>query len=44
VYAEHPQVVEELTAILRRLVERGRSTPGADQANTGGTSWPGLPW
>jgi arylsulfatase A len=44
VVPEHPEVVEELTAILRRYVERGRSTPGPAQANTGGTSWPGLPW
>ena len=44
VYAEHPEVVKELTAILRRFVERGRSTPGPAQANTGGVSWPGLPW
>lgn len=44
VYAEHPEVVKELTAILRRFVEHGRSTPGPAQANTGGVSWPGLPW
>jgi len=44
VCADHPEVVEELTAILRRFVQRGRSTPGPVQANTGGTSWPGLPW
>jgi len=44
VVAEHPEVVKQLTAILRRFVERGRSTPGPAQANTGGTSWPGLPW
>lgn len=44
VYTKHPEVVEELTAILRRFVERGRSTPGPSQTNTGGTSWKGLPW
>jgi arylsulfatase A len=44
VYADHPDVVRDLTAILRRFVERGRSTPGPAQTNTGGTSWPGLPW
>ena len=44
VVAEHAEVVEELTAILRRYVERGRSTPGTARANAGGTSWPGLPW
>ena len=43
-YAQHPELVDELTAILRRYVERGRSTPGPAQANTDGISWPGLPW
>ena len=44
VYKDHPEVVKELTGVLRRFVERGRSTPGPVQANTGGTSWPRLPW
>jgi len=44
VYADHPEVVDELNAILRRFVQRGRSTPGPTQVNTGGTSWPSLPW
>lgn len=44
VYTDHPQVVEELTAVLRRFVEQGRSTPGPAQANFGGAAWAGLPW
>jgi len=44
VYKDQPEVVAELTAVLRRFVEQGRSTPGPKQVNTGGTSWPGLPW
>ena len=44
VYAEHPDVVRELTALLRNIVEQGRSTPGQPQRNTGAPSWPQLPW
>ena len=32
---EHPEVVTELIDLLAEQVERGRSTPGADQANHG---------
>lgn len=32
---EHPEVVQRLTALLARYVDRGRSTPGAPQANDG---------
>jgi len=43
--ADHPEVVKELTSLLRRVVEKGRSTPGAPQKNHGGaTWWKGLPW
>jgi arylsulfatase A-like enzyme len=35
VHAEHPEVVAELTELLQSHVDRGRSTPGADQANNG---------
>ncbi len=31
--AEHPEVVERLTALLRQYVARGRSTPGEPQKN-----------
>ena len=33
--AEHPEVVHELTTLLQSYVDRGRSTPGEVQANTG---------
>jgi arylsulfatase A-like enzyme len=33
VAAEHPQVVEELQALLKRYIDEGRSTPGAAQKN-----------
>ena len=43
--ADHPELVKELTADLRRIVERGRSTPGPKQPNHASAAWwPGLPW
>ena len=43
--ADHPEVVDQLTADLRQIVEQGRSTPGPQQANHAGARWwPGLPW
>ena len=33
VYAEHPQRVKDMIAILKHFVDRGRSTPGARQTN-----------
>lgn len=33
VYEDHPGVVEQLTALLQRYVDEGRSTPGERQAN-----------
>lgn len=50
VYADHPDVVEALTALLARYVETGRSTPGVPQPNTGSPDWtppirpPRGPW
>ncbi len=45
VQSEHPDVVRELTADLRRVIEQGRSTPGPRQPNDQGQVWwPGLPW
>ena len=42
---DYPEIVQELTAILRESIERGRSTPGAPQKNHGGAIWwNGLPW
>jgi len=42
---QHPEVVKELTSILKNAVETGRSTLGAPQKNHAGAQWwPGLPW
>lgn len=42
---DYPEIVKELTAILRGYIEKGRSTPGAPQKNHGGAIWwKGLPW
>ncbi len=41
----HPEMVGELTGILRRYIEKGRSTPGTAQKNHDGAIWwRGLPW
>jgi hypothetical protein len=32
-YAERPEIVAELTALLARYVREGRSTPGPKQVN-----------
>ena len=43
--AQKPELVKQLTADLRALVEAGRSTPGPRQKNHGGRLWwRGLPW
>ena len=43
--AEHPEVVEQLTAELREAIEHGRSTSGPEQPNHAGARWwQGLPW
>ena len=43
--ADYPQVVQQLTADLRQVIQQGRSTPGPKQPNhAGATWWPGLPW
>ncbi len=44
IYAEHPDVVAELKALLTQYVADGRSTPGAQQENTGGIAWEQLWW
>lgn len=41
----YPEVVTELTGILRGFIEKGRSTPGKPQQNHGAAVWwKGLPW
>jgi hypothetical protein len=43
--AKHPEVVSELSAILRRFIENGRSTPGPRQLNhDGAVHWRNVPW
>ncbi|MDG2126651.1 MAG: arylsulfatase [Fuerstiella sp.] len=43
--ADHPEIVEQLTAKLRRVIEQGRTTPGPPQPNHAGARWwQGLPW
>ena len=45
VQADYPEIVQQLTADLKNVVQRGRSTPGAIQPNhNGATWWKGLPW
>jgi arylsulfatase A-like enzyme len=43
VYAEHPDKVHELTALLERYVTEGRSTPGPKQANDVAVNWTPKP-
>lgn len=40
VAAGHPEVVERLTALMRRIIQDGRSTPGAAQPAEVGVTWP----
>ena len=45
VAGKHPDIVKQLTAILRRYVEQGRATNGPPQKNhDGATHWGHLPW
>jgi arylsulfatase A-like enzyme len=43
-YKKHPEIVEELLAILKEYVAKGRSTPGTPQKNYGSAHWDQLPW
>ena len=43
-YEQHPEIVEELLAILKEYVAKGRSTPGTPQKNDGPAHWGQLPW
>ena len=38
-YAQHPEIVAELTALLKKYVEEGRSTPGPKQQNDVPVDW-----
>ena len=41
---EYPEIVEELTAVMRSYILNGRSTPGTPQDNYPCENWPGLAW
>jgi arylsulfatase A-like enzyme len=40
----YPEMVEELSALLKQSIENGRSTVGPKQANVASDIWPGLRW
>ena len=44
VYAEYPEVVQELKERLRQYVKNGRSTPGKPQKNQGAEVWKTASW
>ena len=41
---KYPEVVEELSKLLKSYIENGRSTPGPEQEFTTSDNWPGLRW
>ncbi len=41
---DHPEIVADLKSLLTQYVEKGRSTPGTRQGNTGGIEWKQLWW
>ena len=42
---KYPEIIQELSASLKKQVNNGRSTPGAKQNNyRSETTWPELPW
>lgn len=43
-YAQHPEVVKELTDLLTKHVKEGRSTKGKIQTNDGPAHWSQLNW
>jgi arylsulfatase A len=38
-YADHPEIVEKMTALMAKLVSQGRSTPGPAQTNDVAVNW-----
>ena len=44
VYAEHPEVVKELTTLLKQYIINGRSTPGIPQKNEAMEEWKQIEW
>jgi len=41
---EQPQIVDELSSLMQRYIEEGRSTPGPVLENVPAENWPGLSW
>jgi hypothetical protein len=41
-YTKFPQVVEELSVLMKKYIEDGRSTPGKPQKNNGEYPWKQL--
>ena len=39
---EYPEIVEELSMLLGKYIEEGRSTPGPALENVPAEGWPGL--
>ncbi len=44
VYAQHPEIVKELTALLTKQIQDGRTTKGKLQTNEGPAYWSQLTW
>lgn len=42
--ALYPEIVDELSTLLKQYIENGRSTPGPRQENVASEKWPGLSW
>ena len=41
---QFPGRVKELSELLQKYIEDGRSTPGPVQENVASENWPGLSW
>lgn len=41
---EYPELARNMRRILKEHVRHGRSTPGAEQENTGDSVWPAVQW
>lgn len=43
-YAQHPDKVAQLKALLRKYIQEGRSTKGGPQPYVQAANWPGMSW
>ncbi|MBN1908252.1 MAG: arylsulfatase, partial [Pirellulales bacterium] len=41
-YADRPEIVTQLNALMQRLIDTGRGTPGPAQKNDGPVKWKSL--